>query len=69
MPIILAPAHELSTLNTLVLRAFHVAKVLGNNYVVVTVDQGLFPQLMELKWTVPEFKDKMIPRPGAYIYR
>ena len=65
MPIILAPAHELSTLNTLVLRALHVARVLGNNYAVVTADQGLFPQLMELKWTVPEFKDALIPRLGG----
>jgi len=65
MPIILAPAHEMSTLNTLVLRALHVSRALGNNYTVVTVDQGLFPQLMELKWVVPEFKDALIPRLGG----
>ena len=65
MPIILAPAHELSTLNTVVLRAIDVAKSLGNKYAIVTVDQALFPQLMELKWTVPEYKDTLIPRMGG----
>ena len=49
MPIILAPAHELSTLNILVLKAQHVAEALGNRYTVITVDQALYPQLMELK--------------------
>lgn len=48
MPIILAHAHELSTLNTVVLRAIHVAKSLGNKYAIVTVDQALFPKLMEI---------------------
>ena len=65
MPIILAPAHELSTLNTVVLRAIRVAKSLGNKYAIVTVDQALFPKLMELKWTVPEYKDILIPRMGG----
>ena len=64
MPIILAPAHELSMLNTVVLRAIDVAKSLGNKYAIVTVDQALFSQLMELKWAVPEYKDILIPRMG-----
>ena len=28
-------------------------------------DQALFPQLMELKWSVPEYKDILIPRLGG----
>lgn len=65
MPIIQAPAHELSTMNTAVVRALHVAKALNNKYVVMTVDQALFPLLMELKWSVPEYKDILIPRLGG----
>ena len=65
MPIILAPAHQLSTRNTLVLRALHVARSLGDNYAVETVDQTIYPQLMELKWTVPMFKETLIPRLGG----
>jgi hypothetical protein len=65
MPIIQAPAHGLSTLNTAVLRAIHVAKALDNRYIVMTVDQALFPLLMELKWSVSEFEDALIPRLGG----
>ena len=65
MPIIQAPAHDLSTLNTAVLRAVHMAKALDNRYVVMTVDQALFPLLMELKWGVSEFEDALIPRLGG----
>jgi hypothetical protein len=32
---------------------------------VVTVDQALFPLLMELKWAVPEYRDTLIPRLGG----
>jgi hypothetical protein len=65
MPIILAPAHELSTLNTMAKRALHVARALGNRYAVITVDQALYPQLMELKWSVSDFRDTLIPRLGG----
>ena len=65
MPIILAPAHELSTLNTMVKRALHVARGLENHYAVITVDQALYPQLMELKWSVSDFRDTLIPRLGG----
>lgn len=65
MPIILAPAHESSTFNTMVKRALHVARALGNRYAVITVDQALYPQLMELKWSVSDFKDTLIPRLGG----
>ena len=32
---------------------------------VLTVDEGLFPKLMELKWSVSEYKDILIPRLGG----
>ena len=62
MPIIQAPAHELSTLNTVVKRVIHVAEALTQTKVVLTVDQALFPGLMELKWVVPEYRNVLIPR-------
>ena len=55
MPIIQAPAHELDTLNTVVLRCMHVARKLGQPHVVITVDEALFSKLMELTWAKAEY--------------
>ena len=62
LPIIQAPANDLDTLNTVVRRILHIAQSLGQKFLVLTVDEGLFPKLMELKWSVPEYKDILIPR-------
>lgn len=43
MPIILAPAHNIDTLNTVVKRIVQVAESLNQKHVVLTVDQALFP--------------------------
>ena len=37
----------------------------NQKHVVLTVDQALFPLLMELKWTLPDYKDTLIPRLGG----
>ena len=65
MPIILAPAHDVDTLNTVVQRIIEVAESFNQKHVVLTVDQALFPILVELKWVVPEYKDTLIPRLGG----
>ena len=65
MPIILAPAHDVDTLNTVVQRIIEVAESFNQKHVLLTVDQALFPLLMELKWVVPEYKDTLIPRLGG----
>ncbi|CAH3174764.1 unnamed protein product [Porites lobata] len=65
MPIVLAPAHDVNTLNTVVQRIMQVAESFNQKHVVLTVDQALFPLLMELKWTLPEYKDTLIPRLGG----
>ena len=65
MPIIPAPAHDINTMNTVVRRIMQVAKSFNQSYAVLTVDQALFPLLMELKWIVPEYKDSLIPRLGG----
>ena len=62
MPIVLAPAHDVNTLNTVVQRIMQVAESFNQKHVVLTVDQALFPLLMELKWTLPDYKDTLIPR-------
>ena len=65
MPIILAPAHELDTLNTVVKRCMAISSHLGQEYTVITVDQALYCKLMELKWSVPEYRKRLIPRLGG----
>ena len=66
MPIIQAPAHEIDTLNTVFRRCMYVATQLGQVYVVLTVDQALYYKLMQVKWMVPEYKDRLIPRLGGF---
>ncbi|KAG1649705.1 UPF0764 protein C16orf89 [Nymphon striatum] len=61
--IITAPAHSIVTLNTVVQRVLHIAMTLRQRYTVFTVNQALFPQLMELKWA--KYKDTLIPRLGG----
>lgn len=65
MPIITAPAHEIHTLNTVIQRLVHVTAALKQKYTVVTVDQALFPILMELKWSQAPYKNTLIPRLGG----
>ena len=65
MPIVLAPAHDVNTLNTVVQRIMQVAESFNQKHVVLTVDQALFPLLMELKWMLPDYKDTLIPRLGG----
>ena len=65
MPIILAPTHDVNTLNTVVQRIIEVAESFNQKHVLLRVDQALFPLLMELKRVVPEYKDTLIPRLGG----
>ena len=65
MPIILAPAHELDTLNTVVKRCMFISSHIGQEYTVITVDQALYYKLMELKWSIPEYQNRLIPRLGG----
>ena len=56
LPIIQAPAHEIDTLNTVVMRVWHVAQSMGQEHVVLTVDEGLYPKLMELNGQMSNIK-------------
>ena len=47
--IVQTPASELDTLNTVMKRVIHVANSMEQQHVVLTVDDALFPKLMELK--------------------
>ena len=62
-PIIVSPAHEYHTLNTVVIRCKHVATFLGQQYVILTVDEALYSRLMELKWS--QGYSFLIPRLGS----
>lgn len=65
LPIIQAPAHDIDTLNTVVKRILHITASVQQKHAVVTVDQALFPALMELKWANPKYKDVLIPQLGG----
>ncbi|KAL2095499.1 hypothetical protein ACEWY4_010218 [Coilia grayii] len=65
MPIVQAPAHELDTLNTVIQRCRHIATALGQQHVVLTVDEALYCKLMELKWAKDEYQDFLIVRMGG----
>ena len=60
MPILQAPAHKFNTLNAVVKRCMLVSSKLGQCYTVITVDQALYCKLIELKWAVPEYQDKLV---------
>ena len=65
MPIIQSPAHELDTLNTVVLRCKYIANALGQQQVVLTVDEALYCKLMELKWAKKDYQKFLIVRLGG----
>ena len=65
LPIIQSPAHEIDMLNTVVKRIVHVTTSLQHDHIVLTMDQALFAQLMELKCSIPEYKDILIPQFGG----
>ena len=54
MPIVQAPAHEYSALNTVVHRCLDVLRKMGQHYTVITVDQALLCKIMELQWQTTE---------------
>ncbi len=65
MPIVQSPAHEFDTLNTVVLRCKHVVNVLGQQYVVLTIDEALYCKLMKHKWAKSDYQDFLIFRLGG----
>ena len=65
LPILIAPGHEFDTLNTVVKRCLAISARFGQEHTVITVDQALYCKLMELKWTIPEYLDKVIPCLGG----
>ena len=67
LPIIQIPAHDIDTLNTVVQRVIHITRAMKQKQVVLTVDEALFTNLMHLKWSVPEYKEVLIPRLGRNV--
>ena len=65
MRIILAPAHEYDTLNTVIKRCVAVSEYFKEKHTVITGDQALYCKLQELKWLIPEYKERLIPRLGG----
>ena len=65
LPIILAPVHEFDTSNTVVNRCMAISSRFGQEHTVITVDQALYYRLVELKWSLPQYQHKLIPRLGG----
>ena len=65
MPLILNPAHELSTLYTVLKRCIAVGDATGHKHIVLTVDQALYCKLVELIWNSDVFKERIILRLGG----
>ena len=65
LPIIIAPALEFDTLNTVVKICMAISSRFGQQHTVITVDQALYYRLLELKWSHPQYQDKLIPRLGG----
>ena len=52
---------EFDTLNTIVKRCMAISSRFGQEHTVITVDQALYYRLMELKWSLPQYQDRLIP--------
>ena len=62
---ILNPAHELGTLNTVLQRCISIADHLGHDYIVLTVDQALYCKLLELKWSNEIYQRRIVLKMGG----
>ena len=65
LQVIQTPVHKLYALNTAVRRVFHVVQTLESKHIVLTGDEALYPKLMEIKWSVSEYKNLLIPCLGG----
>lgn len=66
LPIIPAPAHEMDTLMTVLLRCKAVSSRLGQRYTVVTFDEALYCRAKELVWLGPERLSDVVLRLGSF---
>lgn len=66
MPILPAPAHEMDTIMTVLLRCKQISKKLGQPCTVVTFDEALYCKAKELVWSHPEQLDSVIVRLGGF---
>ena len=62
IPFILEPAHDIDTINTVILRCKHIAETLGQKYVIPTLHEALYYKAMQLKWATKEYQEFIIPR-------
>ena len=66
MPKIQAPAHEMvCNGHTVIHRCMYTPTELGQEYTVITADQALFCKIMELRWSIPEYGEKLVMRLGG----
>lgn len=66
LPIIPAPAHQLDTVMTFLLRSKAIAAKLGQTTTVITLDQALYHKAKELVWLHPEKLSDVMVRLGSF---
>jgi hypothetical protein len=66
LPIIPAPAHEMDTIATVLIRCQTIAKHLGQPHVVITFDEALYCKAKELTWHNPDDFMNVIVRLGGF---
>lgn len=65
LPLILNPAHEYGTLNTVIKRGISLADKLNFEYIVFTVDQALYCKMLELRWSSEFYQKRIVLRMGG----
>ncbi|KAG0715583.1 hypothetical protein GWK47_011631 [Chionoecetes opilio] len=66
LPIIPAPAHEMDTIATVLMRCQAIVKFLGQDTVVVTFDEAVYCKAKELLWHNPEQFGNVTVRLGGF---
>lgn len=66
LPLIPAPAHDMDTIATVLVRCQAIAKHLGQSKVVVTFDEALYCKAKELMWHNPDQFRNVVVRLGGF---
>ena len=67
LPIIQAPAHELDTMMSVLLRCKSIAEHLNQSHVVLTLDEALYWRAKELVWANSDLNNFVIRLGGFHI--
>ena len=66
LPIIDAPATELSTINAVLQRSTKIADELGLRYVCLVFDEAIYAKIQQIRWKDVTYMDRFVIRMGAF---